>query len=225
MGRTDTTLTALREVLLPAELAAAIELRASMVAAVLVPLHMKSGVLHAVFTRRHHDLPRHAGEISFPGGRRDAADADLIATALRETHEEVGLPPDSVEVIGALEPIPTVVTGYAIHPFVGVVPGDFLWVPSDGEVAAVIDLPLPVVAAGYERRRLLRRGVAIRTDTYVVDDHMIWGATARIVSDLLERGGTLITGSPQDAAGETGSEAGATGSEAGGTPAAGTSAA
>src|SRR5580704_7973460 len=114
MRRTDSTLTTLREVLLPTDLAAAIEVRASVQAAVLVPLHIKRGVLHAVFTRRHHDLPRHAGEISFPGGRRDPEDADLIATALRETHEEVGLPPESVELIGALEPIPTVVTGYAV---------------------------------------------------------------------------------------------------------------
>jgi 8-oxo-dGTP pyrophosphatase MutT (NUDIX family) len=194
MSRTDSTLAALREVLLPTDLAAAIEVRASVQAAVLVPLHIKRGTLHAVFTRRHHELPRHAGEISFPGGRRDAEDTDLVATALRETHEEVGLPPDSVELLGALEPIPTVVSGYAIHPFVGVVPGNFRWVPSDGEVAAVIDLELPAVAAGYERRRLVRRGAAIRTDTYVVGEHMIWGATARIVSDLLERGGELVSG-------------------------------
>lgn len=158
-----------------------------MQAAVLVPLHIKRGELHAVFTERHHDLPRHAGEISFPGGRRDDGDANLIATALRETHEEVGLPADSVQVIGALEPIPTIVTGYAIHPFVGIVPANFRWIPSDSEVAAVIDLPLQAVAAGYGRRRLVRRGAAIRTDTYVVDGHMIWGATARIVSDLLDR--------------------------------------
>jgi 8-oxo-dGTP pyrophosphatase MutT (NUDIX family) len=199
MARIDSTLNGLRDVLLPLDLAAAIEVRASVDAAVLVPLHIKRGVLHAVFTRRHHDLPRHAGEISFPGGRRDPEDADLIATALRETHEEVGLPPDAVELIGALEPIPTVVTGYAVHPFVGIVPGNFRWVPSDSEVAAVIDLPLPQVAAGYERRRLTRRGAAIRTDAYVVDDHMIWGATARIVSDLLERGGERVTGVSTDA--------------------------
>ena len=186
-------LKALPELLLPTEQAAAIEVRASVQAAVLVPLHVKRGVLHAVFTRRHHDLPRHAGEISFPGGRRDGADADLVATALRETHEEVGLPPDSVQVIGALEPIPTVVTGYAIHPFVGIVPTNFHWTPSDSEVAAVIDLPVRDVAAGYGRRRLVRRGAAIRTDTYVVGDHMIWGATARIVSDLLDRLGGLAT--------------------------------
>ena len=200
MRRTDSTLAALREVLLPTELAAAIEVRASVQAAVLVPLHMKRGVLHAVFTRRHHELPRHAGEISFPGGRRDAEDADLMATALRETHEEVGLPAESVELIGALEPIPTIVTGYGIHPFVGIVPSNFRWKPSDREVAEVIDLPLPAVAAGYQRRRLVRRGAAIRTDTYVVDQHMIWGATARIVSDLLDRTGPLAAGSGIDEA-------------------------
>jgi len=203
MRRTDSTLTTLREVLLPTELAAAIEVRASVQAAVLVPLHMKRGVLHAVFTQRHHDLPRHAGEISFPGGRRDAEDADLMATALRETHEEVGLPPESVELIGALEPIPTIVSGYAIHPFVGIIPSNFRWTPSDGEVAAVIDLPLPAVAAGYQRRRLVRRGAAIRTDTYVVDEHMIWGATARIVSDLLDRTGPLAAGAGIDEAAGT----------------------
>lgn len=199
MGRTDPKLLALSELLLAAEQAAAIEVRASVQAAVLVPLHMKRGVMHAVFTRRHHGLPRHAGEISFPGGRRDAADSDLIATALRETHEEVGLPADSVQVIGALEPIPTIVTGYAIHPFVGIVPSNFRWTPSDSEVAAVIDLPLPAVAAGYGRRRLVRRGAAIRTDTYVVDEHMIWGATARIVSDLLDRAGALLSDADADA--------------------------
>lgn len=193
MSRHDTVRRALREVLLSSEQASAIEVRASVQAAVLVPLYVKRGALHAVFTERHHDLPRHAGEISFPGGRRDPEDADLIVTALRETHEEVGLPPESVDVLGALEPIPTVVTGYAIYPFVGIVPGSFRWTPSDSEVAAVIDLPLPAVAAGYGRRRLVRRGAAIHTDTYVVDDHMIWGATARIVSDLLDRAGALIS--------------------------------
>ncbi len=192
MSRIDSVRQTLRDVLLPVEQASEIEVRASIQAAVLVPLHLKRGVLHAVFTERHHDLPRHAGEISFPGGRRDTGDADLVATALRETHEEVGLPPESVEVLGALEPIPTVVTGYAIYPFVGIVPGNFRWRPSDSEVAAVIDLALPVVAAGYGRRRVVRRGAAIHTDTYVAEEHMIWGATARIVSDLFDRAGSLI---------------------------------
>ncbi len=199
MSRTNATLKALPRALLTAEDAAAIEVQGGVQAAVLVPLHVKQGVLHAVFTQRHHDLPRHAGEISFPGGRRDPDDADLVATALRESYEEIGLPADSVAVIGALEPIPTVVSGYAIHPFVGVVPSNVRWRPSREEVEAVIDLPLAAVASGYGRRRLARRGAVLRTDTYVVDTHMIWGATARIVSDLLDRVGSLP---PPDGRGE-----------------------
>jgi 8-oxo-dGTP pyrophosphatase MutT (NUDIX family) len=197
----------LHEVLLDPRQAAAIEVRATVQAAVLVPLHIKRGVLHAVFTERHHELPRHAGEISFPGGRRDPEDSDLIATAMRETHEEVGLPPDAVEILGALEPTPTVVTGYAIYPFVGLVPSNFRWIPSDSEVAAVIDLPLSAVASGYGRRRLVRRGVALHTDTYMADGHMIWGATARIVSDLLERIGGLVEGVASGDAAESSSAA------------------
>jgi 8-oxo-dGTP pyrophosphatase MutT (NUDIX family) len=177
----------LRETLLTPQDAAAIEIRATVQAAVLVPLFLSSDAVHAVFTERHHDLPRHAGEISFPGGRRETSDPDLIATALRETHEEIGLAPGEVEIIGALEPTPTVVTGYAIYPFVGLVPSHYEWKPQEGEVAAVIELPLASVAAGYGRRTVLRRGSTIRTDTYVVDGHTIWGATARIVADLLER--------------------------------------
>src|SRR5579863_10343940 len=107
----------LRGMLLDPAEAAAIEMHASVQAAVLVPLHIRRGVLHAVFTERHHQLPRHAGEISFPGGRRDPEDGDLVTTALREMHEELGLPRDQVQVIGALEPTPTVVSGYAIYPF------------------------------------------------------------------------------------------------------------
>ena len=157
----------------------------------LVPIHLRRGVLHAVFTERRHDsAPRRRDLVSRrPPGPKDA---DLIATALRETAEEMGLPAEAVEVIGALEPTPTVVTGYAIYPFVGIVPSGFKWIASPTEVAAVIDLPLPAVAAGYGRRQLNRRGMALHTDTYVVDGHMIWGATARIVSDLLERIGGML---------------------------------
>jgi 8-oxo-dGTP pyrophosphatase MutT (NUDIX family) len=191
----------LRGVLLDPAEAAAIEVRATVAAAVLVPLHVTHGVVHAVFTERRHDLPRHAGEISFPGGRRDPEDPDLIATALREAHEEVGLPPDAVELIGALEPTPTVVSGYAIYPFVGLIPSNFKWTPSDAEVAQVIDLPLAAVAAGYGRRRLRRRGMALLTDTYVVDGHMVWGATARIVSDLLDRTDGILAGTGHGQAG------------------------
>jgi 8-oxo-dGTP pyrophosphatase MutT (NUDIX family) len=155
---------------------------------VLVPLYLDPhGELHAVFTERRADLRRHAGEISFPGGRRDDVDSHLCATALRETHEEIGLPPDAVELLGALQPTPTFVTNYAIYPFVGLIEPGFEWVLEEAEVGRVLELPLESVRRGYARRRLVRRGIPFRTDTYDVDGQLIWGATARIVADLLER--------------------------------------
>lgn len=157
-------------------------------AAVLAPLYLDAdGALHAVFTKRRDDLRSHPGEISFPGGRSDEGDADLPATALRETLEEVGLPPDAVELIGALQPTPTLVTNFAIYPFVGVIEPGFEWIAQVEEVDLVLELPLAAVRKGYARRRVVRRDVAFRTDTYEVGDHLIWGATARIVGDLIER--------------------------------------
>jgi 8-oxo-dGTP pyrophosphatase MutT (NUDIX family) len=157
-------------------------------AAVLVPLFLDAaGALHVVFTERRADLRRHAGEISFPGGRRDAEDPGLPDTALREAHEEVGLPPGAVELLGALQPTPTFVTDYAIYPFVGLIEPGFEWVLQEREVAQVLELPLEAVRAGHGRRRLVRRGIPFRTDTYETGGHLIWGATARIVADLLDR--------------------------------------
>ena len=156
--------------------------------AVLVPLFQDAaGELHAVFTQRRDDLSRHAGEISFPGGRRDG-DEPLVETALREAHEEIGLAPEGVEIIGALEPTPTFVTSYAIYPFVGVIAVPAAaWALSDAEVAEVLELPLSALRAGAGERRLVRKGIPFRTPTYEVGSHLIWGATARIVGDLLRR--------------------------------------
>jgi 8-oxo-dGTP pyrophosphatase MutT (NUDIX family) len=154
-------------------------------AAVLVPLY-EDGGLHAVFTRRRHDMRRHAGEISFPGGRRDEGEA-LLDTALREAHEEIGLPPDRVRVIGALPPTPTFVTNYAIYPFVGLIEAGFAWVVAHAEVDEVLELRLDDLRAGYGERRLVRRGIPFRTPTYEAGGHLIWGATARILESLLSR--------------------------------------
>jgi 8-oxo-dGTP pyrophosphatase MutT (NUDIX family) len=156
--------------------------------AVLVPLYEDAGgELHAVFTQRRHDLSRHAGEISFPGGRRDEGE-ELVDTALREAHEEIGLPPGDVEVVGALEPTPTFVTNYAIYPFVGVIAEpEAEWILSDAEVAEVLQLSVRDLRAGAGERRLIRKGIPFRTPTYEVGPHLVWGATARIVGDLLDR--------------------------------------
>ncbi len=182
----------LRRVLLAAEDALVLEVRGATAAAVLVPLYLHRGRLHAVFTRRHDDLRRHPGEISFPGGRYDEGEPDLRATALREAQEEIGLPSDAVEIVGALQPTPTIATGYAVYPFVGLIEAGRTWTPSANEVAEVLELPLDELLAGYGRRRLVRRGVPIRTDTYVVGENLIWGATARILADLFDRIGPLL---------------------------------
>jgi 8-oxo-dGTP pyrophosphatase MutT (NUDIX family) len=186
-SRTQTVRDELSPVLLTVEEALTIDVSGRTEAAVLVPLYESDGELHAVFTKRRDDLRRHPGEISFPGGRRDEDDRDLLATSLREAEEEIGLPVDSVDVLGALQPTPTIATGYAVYPFVGMIDSGREWTPSAREVAAVIELSLSSLLSGYGRRRLVRRGLPIRTDTYLVGDHLIWGATARILADLFDR--------------------------------------
>lgn len=181
----------LSAVLLEPAAASALDVRGRTHAGVLVALYLDGGRLHAVLTRRRDDMRRHPGEISFPGGRHDDTDPDLLATALREAEEEIGLAPSGVRVLGALQPTPTIATGYAIYPFVGLIEPGMAWTLSAREVAEVLELALDDLQAGYGRRRLLRRGVPIRTDTYVVGDDLIWGATARILADLFERIGPL----------------------------------
>ena len=141
-----------------------------------------------MFTKRRHDLRRHAGEISFPGGRRDPGET-LRQTALREAWEEVGLPEQHVDVVGALAPVGTFVTNYAIYPFVGLIEPGFEWVIHEREVAEVLELKLDDLVAGHSMKRLVRRGMAFKTDVYEVGEHMVWGATARILADLLTRVG------------------------------------
>jgi 8-oxo-dGTP pyrophosphatase MutT (NUDIX family) len=155
-------------------------------AAVLVPIFGAADRPGLVLTERREDMRRHAGEISFPGGRPEPNE-DLLAAALREAEEEIGLDPAHVEVLGALPPVSTVVTGYMIHPFVGLIPADLAFEPSPAEVAAVLLLHLDELREGFGMRRLIRRGIPFRTPTYAVGQHLVWGATARVLGSLLER--------------------------------------
>jgi 8-oxo-dGTP pyrophosphatase MutT (NUDIX family) len=179
----------LAELLLTPEEAISMEARGGTDAAVLVALYGWPEEPGLLFTERRADLRRHAGEISFPGGRRDEGDVDLAATALREAQEEIGLHPAAVELNGALPPVSTFVTGYCIHPFVGQIahPGELGLEPNPSEVETVLTFSLEVLRTSYDMRRLVRRGVPIHTPTYTVDEHQIWGATARILGDLLGR--------------------------------------
>lgn len=177
----------LSALLLAPEQAEAIEVPGRTHAAVLVPLFSVAGELHAVFTRRRADLRHHAGQISFPGGRRDPGDQSLAHTALREAREEIGLESSGVELLGALQPTPTIATDFAVYPFVGMIDAGLTWLPSATEVDAVLELSLEELRSGYERRTLTRRGLSFRTDVYVAEEHVIWGATARILQDLFQR--------------------------------------
>lgn len=161
-------------------------------AAVLVPLFVAGGELHAVFTKRRDDMRRHPGEISFPGGRRDHVHEPLHETALREAEEEIGLTPDAVELLGQLAPVRTFVTGYVIFPHVGLIEAGREWVLSPREVDLVLELPLRALVEGFDQRPVTRRGMTWETDSYVVGDHFIWGATARVLGDLLVRIGPLL---------------------------------
>lgn len=155
--------------------------------AVLVPLFVRDNVPHALFTRRPVTLRTHAGQISFPGGSRDAADPTPLHTALRETEEELGLPTDAVTVLGLLDEIPTI-TEFRIAPFVGVIPGDAVYRPNPDEIAEIIEVPIPHLLATTTLRVEQYEVKGRMRDVYFYDyqGHTIWGATARILRDLLQ---------------------------------------
>lgn len=176
----------LGDLLLSPEKAAAMDAHGRTEAAVLVPIHGWPEAPGLVFTERRKDLRRHPGEISFPGGRRDPGE-ELPETALREAEEEIGLRRDNVELVGALPPIGTFVTSYKVHPFVGLIERGLAFEPNPAEVESVIVASLDDLVEGFEMRRLVRRGVPIRTETFLVGDALIWGATARILGELLDR--------------------------------------
>lgn len=157
-------------------------------AAVLVPLVDHSAGMTVLLTQRTRHLRDHAGQVSFPGGRVEAHDADPVATALRETWEEVGLAPTQVEVVGELEPYATI-TGFLVHPVVGIVTPGFIPVPDPFEVEAVFEVPLQHVLKPDHYRREQRSHRGELREYFVLDhpDFHIWGATAAILVNLRRR--------------------------------------
>jgi len=154
-------------------------------AAVLVPVLVARDEPRLVFTKRTETLSRHAGEISFPGGMADPGE-DLAATALREAEEELGLAPADVELLGSLPPVHTHVSGILVVPFVGLLHREPRFTPNAGEIAEVLEFPLQRLIDVGEERWFEREGFRFRTHVFDVDDHVIWGATARILRSFLD---------------------------------------
>jgi 8-oxo-dGTP pyrophosphatase MutT (NUDIX family) len=161
-------------------------------AAVLIPLLSKGGDWHVLVTLRTQHVGHHKGQISFPGGAREPLDADLQATALRETFEEIGVPPESVQILGALDDFVTI-TDFVVTPFVGVIPHPFAYRLNGCEVDAAIEVPLSFLR-DQAHLRTEQREVRGRVYNVLFWDYssvlhgkvVIWGATARMLKNLLD---------------------------------------
>ena len=157
-------------------------------AAVLVPLVMRESGATLLLTQRTDNLKDHAGQVSFPGGRVEAADDTPAATALRETEEEIGLEASYIEIVGELDPYETR-TGFRVTPVVGLVEPGFSLTLDEFEVAEVFEVPLSFVLdpANHERRSLVWRGTERHFYVVPYGERYIWGATAGMIVNLYAR--------------------------------------
>lgn len=157
-------------------------------AAVLLPVVSRANSLSMLFTRRNEDLRHHAGQVSFPGGAVESSDADAIAAALRETHEETGITAEFIEPFGYLDCLDTI-SGFCVSPVVAVVSEGFRLAPDPAEVAEVFEVPLDfILEPGCMRRsEIVWRGRGREIYEFDYGGKRIWGATAAILQNLLRR--------------------------------------
>jgi 8-oxo-dGTP pyrophosphatase MutT (NUDIX family) len=162
------------------------------IAAVLLPVYRDiEDELRVVLVVRADDGGQHGGQLGLPGGKPEPGDEDLLATALREAEEEVGLSPAEVEVVAALEPLATRATGWLVHPFLGRVPSDTAWRLQETEIVGILTPSARVLADPASRAMLpfssLRFREPLLVDGIDVEGHVLWGMTLRLLDEALPR--------------------------------------
>jgi len=158
-------------------------------AAILILVYDRDGEAHVLFTERTDQVEHHKGQISFPGGASDDSDGDLASTALRETEEELGVRPDDVEIIGQLDDMVTI-SNFRVTPYVGLLRtnSEYPFVLNTTEVARVVEVPLPHLLDDHNLELEVRqhKGKEVLVPAYTYESHRIWGATARMLRQLLD---------------------------------------
>ena len=162
-----------------------IEDKSRIPAAVLILLYEKAGEVYLLFTRRTEKVADHKGEISFPGGARDHENESCEATALREAAEEIGIIPETVEVLGLLDDYPTVTSNYLVAPVVGTVTAPPRFRINPDEVEEIIEIPLSFFQDVFRQKISPADEFAPKTLTFQYREHLIWGVTAGIMKQLL----------------------------------------
>ena len=157
-------------------------------AAVLLPLYNRDGQDHIVFIKRTETVSEHKGQISFPGGSHEESDNTMLDTALRESHEEIGLKPGDVEVLGELDDEITTTSNFIVTPFVGMMPWPYQFIMNEIEVDEIIEVPIPALLEKgcLQPDTEVLNGNIVASYAYNYEGRIIWGATARILNRFME---------------------------------------
>ena len=155
-------------------------------AGVLLLLYRKDDEYCILLNKRSEWVEDHKGEIAFPGGRKDESDRTVRETAIRETHEEMGISPEDIQVLGELDDVPTV-SNYLISTWVGTIPYPYEFKPSAREVAEVLEVPLSLLRdrSSHREEARLVDGRLVSTTAYSYQGHLIYGATAQLLGQFL----------------------------------------
>ncbi len=163
--------------------------QATRTGAVLILFYPKEGIMHIPMIRRPVYKGVHSGQVAFPGGRAEDGDKDLIETALREAHEEIGVNPAQIDILGSLTPLFVPASNFMVHPVLGFTRYHPDFQPDAYEVDAILEVPvdeLQDITRMGTKEIIIREGITIQAPFYDLQGHTVWGATAMMISELLE---------------------------------------